>query len=363
MMPTMSTVGRHASSAAACLYHLFLYGFLELGIGVLGGVPLARATDPMVGIRSLAMGDSLRGLATGAEGMLLNPSGIAAQKQFSATGFYEFRVQTLGSFLHASVSDSVTQQYISLGLYYNFVHETPHFSYLLAEGGNSTRVFNITSNDILRSGNEVGLVAAIPLGDRLAIGGTFKYGDYSLTSQLHPNDVPPDFTYANPIISGDHGVDLGSIGSVVSFDVGATLRIIDELRLGVAGQNLWAHGFEMPTRLGFGLAYRFNQTLLFAADGMIDFNGSQECTAVSTLGLCSQSQPRLTYRIGGGGEYYIANHVPIRLGYMYDSNLGASHVSGGLGYFGSGFGVDFSLRQRVSAGNETILLLGLRYQK
>ena len=37
--------------------------------------------------------------------------------------------------LHASVSDSVTQQYLAIGLYYNFFHETPHFSYRLAEGG------------------------------------------------------------------------------------------------------------------------------------------------------------------------------------------------------------------------------------
>src|SRR5262249_757501 len=152
---------------------------LGAGSGLLR-VPPAHAADPMVGIRSLAMGDSLRGLAAGSEGVLLNPSGIAALRGFSASGFYSFRVQTLGSFLHASTSDSVTQKYIALGIYYNFIHETPHFSYMLAEGGNSNRVVNVTGNDILRSGNEAGLVAAIPLGDRFAFGATFKYGDYSI---------------------------------------------------------------------------------------------------------------------------------------------------------------------------------------
>jgi hypothetical protein len=325
----------------------------------------AHAAEPMVGIRSLAMGDSLRGLASGAEGTLLNPSGIAVTRQFAATGFYSLRAQSLGHFLHASVSDSVTQKYLALGVYNSYFHETPHFSYLLPEGGASNRVVLVRGNDIVRTGNEAGIVIAVPFGDRFAIGGTLKYGYYSLRSQLHAADVPPDFTYQNPLIDGDHSVDLGSAGHVISFDVGATLRLFEELRIGVVGHNLWAHAPELPTRLGIGLSYRFSERLLVAADAVIDFNGTQMCTAFAETGLCSDSQQRTTYRLGGGGEYVAAGVVPLRLGYLYDGDLGAHHVSGGLGYFDSarGFSLDLSLRQQVSGGTETVALIGFRILK
>src|SRR5262249_18457220 len=107
---------------------------------ILGAAAPALAVDPVVGIRSLAMGGSLRALAEGDEGTLLNPSGIAVLRQFAAGGSYSFRAQTGGHFLHASVSDSVTQKYLALGLYNTFFYETPSYAYRLAEGGTSSRV-------------------------------------------------------------------------------------------------------------------------------------------------------------------------------------------------------------------------------
>lgn len=361
MMRRMSLSGRRAarSSVAFSVFAL-------VGVSLALGVKPAYATDPMVGIRALAMGDSLRGNASGDEGTLLNPSGIALSKQFFSSGFYSFRSQSNGHFLHASVSDSVTQQYLAIGLYYNFFHESPHFAYRLGEGGASSRVLTIGTggSDITRSGNEAGFVIALPLGDRFAMGGTLKYGNYSLYSSLHPSDVPADFTYQNPAIDAEHNVDLGSVGNVVSFDLGMTLRIVSDLRLGIVGQNLWAHGFELPSRLGMGLAYRLNERFIAAFDAMIDFTGSEIC-ATESNGLCAETARRLTYRLGGGVEYVAAGKVPLRLGYLYDSTLNANHVSGGLGYLDAerGFGLDFSLRQRVSAGNETVFLLGLRIIK
>ena len=335
----------------------------------------AQAADPMVGVRSLAMGDSLRGLAVGGEGMLINPSGIAAVRQFSTTAFYSLRTQSLGHFLHASVADSVTQRYLALGLYYNFLTETPKFSYRLAEGGDSTRTFLIDSstNTITRSGNETGIVIGVPIGDRFAIGGTVKYGYYSLRSQLGDGSVPADFKYQNPRIDKERNVDMGTLGNIVTFDLGMTLRLFEALRLGVVGQNLWAHGTEMPTRLGIGLSVRATERLQLAADAVIDFTGHVDCipmmpttpmTAPQSAD-CSDTAARITSRFGGGLEYVIAGRMPLRLGYLYDSDLTAHHISGGLGYINldPGFGIDFSFRQRVQGGNETLLLLGIRVQR
>ncbi len=366
MMRVMLFLGGPKRMAAGVSPRLFRWVFCSVLCGLLLHGQAALAVDPVVGIRSLAMGDSLRAMATNAEGMLLNPAGIAQQKQFAMSGFYSLQPQTLGHFLHSAVSDSLTQQYVAVGLYYTYFHETPHFTYPLAEGGTSNRVFAIANNDTVRSGNEAGLTIAVPFSDRFALGATLKYGYFSFRNQLAPGDLPPDFSYQNPAIDGDHVVDLGSSGHAVSFDVGATLRLLEELRIGIAGQNLWAHNPEQPTRLGMGLGYRFNERLLVAADAMIDFTGTTACVAGSAQnGLCTEFQKRLTYRLGGGGEYILAGRVPLRLGYLYDTNLSAHHVSGGLGYqdLQKGYGLDFSLRQRVSAGTETVLLLGVRVLK
>jgi opacity protein-like surface antigen len=98
---------------------------------------------------------------------------------------------------------------------------------------------------------------------------------------------------------------------------------------------------------------------------MVDFTGTESCIVFMDNGLCQESQRRTTYRLGGGGEYNLANKVPLRLGYLYDSNTNAHHISGGLGYLDleRGFGLDLSLRQQVSAGTQTVALLGFRVIK
>ena len=58
--------------------------------------------------------------------------------------------------------------------------------------------------------------------------------------------------------------------------------------------------------------------------------------------------------------FKLANRIPLRAGYLFDSNLGAHHVTGGIGYFDPRFGLDFGFRQRVSGGMETTLVMGFR---
>lgn len=322
----------------------------------------AQAAEPAYGVRSLAMGESLRAAATGAEGTLINPSGIAVSRLLAATAFYSLRVQTLGHIAHASISDSVAQRFLALGLYYNFIYETPHFAYQLTDGANAGRTVLVQDSQIVRTGSESGVVVAVPLTERFSIGGSLKYGYYELTSQLGDGSVPADFQ--SPLINQDRKVDLGGIGHVVTFDLGATARIYDELRVAVVGQNLWPHGIELPTRLGIGLSYRPGPRWLIAADAVINFTGIKMCSAAPP-DPCSETTSRTTARFGGGVEYNIADRVPLRAGYVYDTELDVHHVTGGLGYLhpARGIGVDFAIRQRVEGGNESVLLLGLRVVK
>ena len=356
---------RGASGGSRAVGRLLGLGLSVLFAGAVSGLARpAQAAEPAYGVRSLAMGESMRAAATGAEGSLINPSGIAISKLLAATAFYSLRVQTLGHIAHASISDSVAQRFLALGLYYNFIYETPHFSYRLPEGGNTGRLVLVEGSKIVRTGSESGVVVAVPITERFSIGGSLKYGYYTLTSQLTDGTVPADFNYQSPLIDQDHNVDLGSVGHVVTFDLGATARVWDELRVAVVGQNLWPHGIELPTRLGIGLSYRPGARWLVAADAVINFTGSIMCTGMEA-DPCSEQAARTTARFGGGVEYSIADRVPLRAGYVYDTELEAHHITAGLGYMHAerGIGVDFALRQRVDGGNESVLLLGLRLVK
>lgn len=340
----------------------------------------ARAADPIVGMRSLALGESMRAAASGAEGVLLNPSGIALLRQYTVTGFYSLRLFDDGNFGHAahvSIADSVTQRRIAVGLYYNFIYETPSFSFDVAEGGTSTRMAHIRGQrectllmldagrcpTILRTGHEVGLASAFPLGDRFILGVTTKYGYYSETAQLPDDQLRqqlPNANLMNPAIDKDKVYDFGSVSNVVSFDIGMTLRLFESLNVGVVGQNLWGHGKEMPTLLGMGLAYAWGTRLLLAADALVNFTGNEQCTAAAPRPPCSETGNRITVRAGGGAELTLGSRVPLRAGYLFDSTLNSQHVTAGLGYFTPRYAFDFGLRQRVVAGAETVLLFGFR---
>lgn len=316
----------------------------------------AAAMEPLQGLRSLALGGSMRGMATGAEGLLLNPSGIAMAPQYAVTAFYSFRLQRLGHGLHISVADSVTQRRLAMGLYYNYVNESPQASFRVTETGGAGRSLYVQDARFSRQGHQLGLVTGIPLGERFALGITTKYNYFSLTAPVPREQIPQDFV--NDALNKAEGAyDFGSLGNALTFDVGMTLRLWRGLSLGVAGQNLWPHGPEVPTLLGMGLTYGASERFSLAADATLNFTGNQQCNNEA----CTEQGDRTTVRVGGGAEYLIGGRVPLRAGYLYDSNLGSHHVSGGLGYFDPRIAIDVSVQQRVAGGMETILVGGFRF--
>lgn len=338
---------------------------LLVGAVVTGAASSAQAAEPVVGLRSLAMGDTLRGAATEAEGPLLNPSGMAVTQKFQVSGFYSLRLPSQGHNVHLSIVDSVTNRRLAIGLYYSFTQELPRFAFPLAEGpyadGTAQRVILVDGARISRNGNESGISAALPIGERFSLGATVKYAYYALRAELEPSMIPAGYNFNLSRLDKERGVDLGSIGHAVTFDFGMTLRLVDQLRIGIVGQNLWPQGQELPIRLGLGLAYRLGERLLLAGDAVINFTGSEDCVTVE-LDRCTETARRTTTRLGLGAEYSILGRVPLRAGYTYDNAMGTQAVTGGIGYVhpSPSFAMDFSFRQRVDNGSETVLLLGFR---
>lgn len=245
------------------------------------------------------------------------------------------------------------------------MQENPRFAFPLAEGpysnGMMQRVIEVDGARISRNGNESGISMAVPIGDRFSLGATIKYSYYALRAELDPAMIPSGYNFQLSRLDKERGVDLGSSGHSVTFDFGATLRLFDQLRVGVVGQNLWPQGHELPIKLGVGLAYRLGERLILAGDAVINFTGSEDCVTVE-LDRCTEVARRTTTRLGLGLEYSILSRVPLRLGYNYDDTQGAQAITGGLGYMNlsPAFALDFAFRQRVDAGAETVLLLGFR---
>src|SRR5262249_51184135 len=131
-------------------------------------------------------------------------------------------------------------------------------------------------------------------------------------------------------------------------DAGMTYWVLPPLSLAVVGYNLVGNDDAQYARaLGFGMAFNLGQSFLIAADGRYDFAASNG-------------------RYGGGAEYTFSGAqgqqgVPLRLGYVYDAGLGASYMTGGLGFITPRVAIDVGARTQVSGpGNEFMIQAGLR---
>jgi hypothetical protein len=282
-----------------------------LGLFVLVAGPASRAaadTD-LVNPRALGMGESLRAAATGALATVLNPAGVALAKTYVLEGGYAYRPEDSANIQFVAICDSVTTS-VAACLAYD------HLSADMTTDGQGAR-----------SRHQAGLTLGVPLGESLALGTTLRYVSYT--------ESPPPSLSAYP----HDGLTL---------DAGLTYRLMPTLTLGVAGYNLAGNDDGHYTRaLGFGLAWSAQGSLLVAADGRYDFGAKSG-------------------RYGGGAEYLFTTSdgqsgFPLRLGFVYDSGLKASYLTGGLGVVTPRIAVDLAARKEVDGpGNELMLQASLR---
>ena len=68
----------------------------------------------------------------------------------------------------------------------------------------------------------------------------------------------------------------------------------------------------------------------------------------------------MSEEVHGGAELFVANMIPIRVGYIYDVHFDIHTVSAGLGYVDPSFGVDFGFQREARADGRWILAFGLR---
>ena len=267
------------------------------------------------GPRSLAFGGAQSALGTSTTAIYDNPANLALSRvyHFEAIGAIspEARRQSYGG----AVVDSNTSR--------------------LAGGFGGT--WNMMDPDgIHRTWTDLRLTLAYMLGDKISAGLTGRYmrGSQSVAAGPLGQSLASDGTNGSPIINQ------------FTFDAGATVMPTNNVRIGLVGQNLTNPGTSfLPTTLKGGVGY-FNETFSVEADGLADFT----------------TWSRVRGRLMVGGELFLANHFPIRLGYRYDDGMRTHAVSAGLGYIDRKWSFEVSARRDVVGDNpSTVIAAGIRY--
>jgi hypothetical protein len=129
-------------------------------------------------------------------------------------------------------------------------------------------------------------------------------------------------------------------------NAGLIIRPGDWLTLGFSGHNLINnYNVDLPRYFVASASSLLFSQLTPAFDMRFDFN-----------------QPTVRYSIHAGLEWLIANVVPVRVGYEHDGIMGHQYLSGGVGYFSNGSGIDFAYRHELAGASGRMLSLTLKLQ-
>jgi hypothetical protein len=270
------------------------------------GVAHADSLQDLLGPREIAVGEAMRGGATGASAIGLNPAGLPLTRELVFEGGYGYRASDSASIVSVSACDSTNA---APGcFFYDYAGSSPEL-----DGMSGTRTSHIAGFSLSRS-----------LVPRISVGATAKY-----------------FRFSEQMEGIDEAQDKG-----FSFDLGATIRVTELINLGVSGQNLWGEeSTHFPRAVGGGVLARPIPTLALSFDSRWKTDGKGA-------------------RYGGGGELFIRagnNGFPIRIGGLHDSDLGSTYITGGIGLANLKWGIDVGARRGLSGSDETLVLASMRF--
>jgi hypothetical protein len=268
----------------------------------------ADSLNDVLGPREIAMGEALRGGATGASSIDLNPAGAGLNRELVFEGGYGYRASDSASLVGLSACDSTNA--VPGCFFYDYAGSNPDL------GGMTMH----------RTTHVGGLSLSRALIPRVLVGATAKY--FRFTSDM-----------ANePKASG------------TAFDFGATIRLNELFNIGVSVQNLWStnDSAQFPRAVGGGVYAHVVSSLVLSFDARWRLDG------VDTGA-----------RYGGGAELFLRGDggqtgYPIRVGALHDNALGATYLSAGLGFTSLRFGIDVAGRREISGGDETLIVASMR---
>ena len=289
----------------------------SLALGLAGSLAILGASvragadglDDTLGPREIAVGEAVRGGATGVAAADLNPSGLSLNRELVFEGGYGYRGADSASLIGVSACDSTNA--VPGCFFYDYAGSNPDL------GGMSLH----------RTTHLGGLALSRMIMPRVLIGATAKYYHFA-------SDMPGE-----------------AAASGYAFDLGATLRLTEQISLGAAGQNLWASTAtpQFPRTLGGGVYAHVASVLAVSFDTRWKLDGNDHSA-----------------RFGGGGELFLRNAggqsgFPIRAGALHDNAGDATFLSAGLGFTSLNWGIDVAGRREVKGGDETLILASMRF--
>jgi hypothetical protein len=203
-------------------------------------------------------------------------------------------------------------------------------------GGLGLNFGMLDPDGIHRSWTDLRIALSYQLGDHFALGLGGRYLGVDQAAGVGP--------FGDSLISS--GTPTKAICEYLTFDAGLTVTPVEGFHIGVVGHNLTNPGVSLaPTTLVGGVGYD-SHVFALEANVLGDFTTWQTDQV----------------RVMAGGELFVADHVPLRLGYRYDEGMNTHAVSGGLGYIGQLWSIEYSLRRDVAGDHPaTMMSLSLRY--
>lgn len=277
---------------------------------VTGGSVARADTDSLedgLGPREIAVGEALRGGATGASAIDLNPSALPLTNELVFEGGYGYRVSDEASLIGVSACDSTTA---TPGcFFYDYAGSTPQLDGMTGK----------------RTSHIAGMTLAKQLLPRILFGSAVKYFHYD--SSMTGEEAASGF----------------------AFDLGGTVRVTNLINLGIAAQNLWKteDSARFPRAIGGGLHARPINSLAFSFDMRWKLDGDDRSA-----------------RYGGGAELFLgggrSTGFPIRGGAIHDAGSDTTYMTAGLGLASMTWGVDVGARRAVKGGDDTLVVASLR---
>jgi hypothetical protein len=284
-------------------------GSLLIAMSLLGSAHAdGDALVDSLGPREIAVGEAMRGGATGSTAIGLNPAGLPLNNELVFEGGFGYRASDQASIVNVSACDSTNA--LPGCFYYEYAGSNPDL--MGVDGHRSTQIGGTT--------------LAYPLSQGLSFGNSTKY--FKSTSNV----------MGEPDVSG------------LTFDFGLDYRIANAISIGGAIYN--AFGTDSPEfkrAAGGGILARPVQILALSFDARWMLQDGDR-----------------SIRYGGGAELFLRNDdgqigIPLRAGVLHDNSLGITYVSGGVGLSGIKYSVDAALRRAVDGSNETMFVASLRF--
>lgn len=265
--------------------------------------------------RTIAMGSANQAFGGSTSAIFGNPANLPLYRIYHIEAMGGFSPEARRQMYGAAIADSSTSR---------------------LAGGFGGSWSQMDPDGIKRNTTDLRLTLAYPLGDRFSLGLTGRY-----------------IRVGQRVSSGPFGASFASDGTKdeplvneFTVDAGAGIQLSENVRIGITGRNLTAPGTALiPLILAGGIGYS-NGTFTVEGDAFADF---------TTWGSA-----RGRYMLGG--EYFIADRFPVRLGYRYDDGMKTHSIGLGAGYVDRRFSVEVGARRDIVADYPaTMISIGVRF--